>query len=145
MLHIRRFQNFGWQDVDILAYKDGGPYKDVTRQVLFPGQAALPAEWRYFEVAPGGHSTLERHAHLHNVMILRGRGRCLVGEDVADIRQHDLIHVPTLTWHQFHASPDEALGFLCLVHQTRDKPQLPTPDELAEIRRNHRVAEFIRP
>ena len=33
---------------------------------------ALACELRYFEIAPGGHSTLERHDHLHSVMIIRG-------------------------------------------------------------------------
>jgi quercetin dioxygenase-like cupin family protein len=145
MSNIRRFKNFKWSDVDVLAYKDGGPYKDVTRQVLFEGKDTLPAQWRYFEVAPGGHSTLERHEHLHNVLILRGRGACMVGDDVQAIGEHDLIHIPTLTWHQFQAAADAPLGFLCLVSEVRDKPQLPTPDDLAQMRRNQKVAEFIRP
>jgi quercetin dioxygenase-like cupin family protein len=145
MSNIRHFKNFGWEGVDVLAYKEGGPYKDVTRQVLFEGKDALPAQWRYFEVAPGGHSTLERHEHLHNVLILRGRGTCMVGDEVQAIDEHDLIHVPSLTWHQFRAAADAPLGFLCLVSETRDKPQLPTPDDLAQLRRNQKVAEFIRP
>jgi quercetin dioxygenase-like cupin family protein len=145
MSNIRHFKNFGWEGVDVLAYKEGGPYKDVTRQVLFEGKDALPAQWRYFEVAPGGHSTLERHEHLHNVLILRGRGTCMVGDEVQAIDEHDLIHVPSLTWHQFRAAADAPLGFLCLVSETRDKPQLPTPDDLAQMRRNQKVAEFIRP
>lgn len=144
MSHVRHFKNFGWQDVDVLSYKEGGPYKAVTRQVLFDGVENLPAQWRYFEVAPGGHSTLERHAHLHNVLILRGRGQCLVDDGVHDIAEHDLIHVPRLSWHQFRAAEDAPLGFLCLVASERDKPQLPNPDDLLALRRNPAVAAFIR-
>ena len=46
---------FRWQEVDVLAYKQDpkAPFKDVTRQVLFEGKE-LPAQLRYFEVAPGG-------------------------------------------------------------------------------------------
>ncbi len=142
---VRHFRDFTWDDVDVLAYKDGGPYKDVTRQVLFEGQDALPAQWRYFEVAPGGHSTLERHEHLHNVLILRGRGQCLVDGVVSDIGEHDLVHVPSLSWHQFRAAADAPLGFLCLVASERDRPQLPAEADLAELRRNPAVATFIRP
>ena len=61
---VRRFDGFRWEDVALLAYKEGGPYKGVTRQVLFEGEESLPVQWRYFEVEPGGHSTLERHEHL---------------------------------------------------------------------------------
>jgi quercetin dioxygenase-like cupin family protein len=144
MSNIRRFRDFGWEGVDVLAYKDGGPYKDVTRQVLFEGKDALPAQWRYFEVARGGHSTLERHEHLHNVLILRGRGSCLVGDQVTNISEHDLIHVPTLTWHQFRAAADAPLGFLCLVAEERDKPQLPTSKDIEDLCRTASVATFIR-
>jgi quercetin dioxygenase-like cupin family protein len=145
MKFVRHFRDFKWDDVDVLAYKDGGPYKNVTRQVLFDGQDSLPAQWRYFEVAPGGHSTLERHEHLHNVLILRGRGRCLVEGTIHDIAEHDLIHVPSLSWHQFRAADDAPLGFMCLVSDTRDKPQLPTPDDIKELSVDKNVGAFIKP
>ena len=145
MSMVRKFKDFGWENVPVLAYKEGGPYKGVTRQILFEGQDTLPAQWRYFEVEPGGHSTLERHEHIHYVLILRGRGRCLVGEDISQIGEHDLIEVPTLTWHQFRADADAPLGFLCLVSAIRDKPQLPDAEDLAALRRSPAVGEFIRP
>ena len=48
--------------------------------------------------------------------------------DVQPIGEHDLVTVDPLTWHQFHAAPDSALGFLCLVSKERDKPTLPRDD-----------------
>ena len=144
-MSVRRFDGFRWEDVALLAYKEGGPYKGVTRQVLFEGEASLPVQWRYFEVEPGGHSTLERHEHLHYVLILRGRGRCLVGETVTEIGEHDLIEVQSLKWHQFRAAQDAPLGFLCLVSATRDKPQLPEVHDLEMLRKLPAVADFIRP
>ena len=121
--------DFHWQGVDVLRYKQEGsaPFRDVTRQVLFD-TANPPAQLRYFEVAPGGFTTLERHEHVHSVMVLRGKGKCLVGEQAYDIGTHDLVNVPPMTWHQFHASADEPLGFLCLVAADRDRPQLPEGD-----------------
>lgn len=142
---VRHFKNFRWEEVDLLAYKEGGPYKGVTRQILFEGAPALPSQWRYFEVEPGGHSTLERHEHLHNVLILRGRGRCLVDGHIHDLNEHDLVHVPRLSWHQFRAVDDSPLGFLCLVAEERDRPQLPTEADLIGLRKIAEVAEFIRP
>ena len=121
--------DFHWQGVDVLRYKQEGsaPFRDVTRQVLFD-TANPPAQLRYFEVAPGGFTTLERHEHVHSVMVLRGKGKCLVGEQAYDIGTHDLVNVPPMTWHQFHASAGEPLGFLCLVPADRDRPQLPDGD-----------------
>lgn len=144
MSHVRRFKDFGWENVPVLAYKEGGPYRSVTRQVLFEGQETLPVQWRYFEVAPGGHSTLERHEHLHYVLVLRGRGRCMVAGEVSDIDEHDLVEVPSLAWHQFRASEDAPLGFLCLVAAERDKPQLRTAQDIKMLCQERSVADFIR-
>jgi mannose-6-phosphate isomerase-like protein (cupin superfamily) len=141
---VRRFNAFGWENVPVLSYKEGGPYKDVTRQVLFEGADSLPVQWRYFEVQPGGHSTLERHEHIHWVLILRGRGACLVGEEITDIAEHDLVEIRPMQWHQFRAAEDAPLGFLCLVAADRDRPQLPTADDLAALRQDAKVAAFIR-
>jgi len=142
---VRRFNAFGWENVPVLSYKEGGPYKDVTRQILFEGAESLPVQWRYFEVQPGGHSTLERHEHIHWVLILRGRGACLVGDEITDIAEHDLIEIAPLQWHQFRAAEDAPLGFLCLVAAERDRPQLPSEDDLAGLRRDTKIADFIRP
>ena len=130
----RHTGGFRWEDVDLLAYKQEGsaPFKDVSRQVLFES-ADLPAQLRYFEVAPGGWTTLERHEHVHAVMVIRGRGQCLVGDRAHDIAAHDLVSVPPMTWHQFRAANDEPLGFLCLVARERDRPQVPTKEEAEEI------------
>jgi quercetin dioxygenase-like cupin family protein len=128
--------DYRWQEVDVLAYKQdaAAPFKDVTRQVLFEGKD-LPTQLRYFEVAPGGWTTLERHEHVHAVMVIRGRGECLVGEQAYDLHLHDLVSVPPMTWHQFHAAPDEPLGFLCLVATERDRPQLPPQEDVPVITR----------
>ena len=132
----RHAGGYRWEAVDVLAYKQEGaaPFRDVTRQVLFDGTDP-PAQLRYFEVAPGGWTTLERHAHVHSVMVIRGRGRCLVGDRAWDLALHDLVTVPPMTWHQFRAAEDEPLGFLCLVASDRDRPQLPDEDEAAALAR----------
>lgn len=140
----RQLDAFRWQGVDVLAYKEEGsaPFRAVTRQVLF-ADPALGCELRYFEVAPGGHTTLERHEHAHAVVIQRGRGACLVGCRVEPVQPLDLLHIPAHTWHQLRADADATLGFLCMVNATRDRPQLPDADALATLRRDPAVAAFL--
>lgn len=132
----RRFRDFEWEGVPRQPYKDDGaaPFKAISRQVLF-SEASMGCELRYFEMAPGGHSTLERHEHMHAVMILRGRGHALVGEQVREVGPYDLVTVPSWTWHQFRADAGEAMGFLCMVNRERDRPVLPTEEERAALRR----------
>jgi mannose-6-phosphate isomerase-like protein (cupin superfamily) len=141
----RRAKEYRWEGVDELPYKedDRALYKSITRQVLF-SDPEMQGELRYFEVAPGGFSTLERHQHMHAVLILRGRGHCLVGDEVRPIDTRDLVTVPSMTWHQFRATKGEPLGFLCMVNATRDKPQLPTPEDLSKLAANAEIAAFLR-
>ena len=129
----------------MLDYKEeGSHFRTISRQVLFAGGPKLGAELRYFEIAPGGHSTLERHDHIHSVMVVRGGGRCLVGDAIYDLRVNDLVYVPTMTWHQFRATGEEPLGFLCLVNLERDRPERPREEHVAALQAMPQVAEFIR-
>jgi len=142
---VRRFRDgFRWEEVERLAYKEDGsaPFKGITRQVLFQ-DPALGCELRFFDVEAGGHSTLERHEHVHAVLVLRGRGRCLVGRQVRRIAEHDLVTVPPMTWHQFRADPDAPLGFLCMVNAERDRPELPTEEERRRLEADPEVAAFL--
>jgi quercetin dioxygenase-like cupin family protein len=135
---------FRWDAVAHQPYKQDGsaPFKDISRQVLFH-EDALGCELRYFEMDAGGYSTLERHEHVHAVMILRGAGECLVGDEVRAVKPFDLVSIPGWQWHQFRATAGEPLGFLCMVNVMRDRPQLPTADELAALKADPVVAAFL--
>ena len=116
-IHRKATDDYRWDSVDLLPYKedDRALFKAITRQTLF-SDPAMNGELRYFEMAADGFSTLERHEHMHAVLILRGRGHCLVGDEVRAIETRDLITVPPMTWHQFRATKGEPLGFLCMVN-----------------------------
>jgi quercetin dioxygenase-like cupin family protein len=136
---------FRWDGVEERPYKEDprALFHAISRQVLF-SDPEMKSELRYFEVAPGGFSTLERHQHMHAVLVLRGSGHCLVGRQVRRLATGDLVTVPPMTWHQFRATQDEPLGFLCMVDAERDRPQLPTPDEFAALAADPAVAGFLR-
>jgi len=141
----RKAKDYRWEGVAELPYKEDDRvlFKSITRQVLF-ADPQLHGELRYFEVAPGGFSSLERHRHMHAVLILRGRGHCLVDNEVRPIETRDLVTVPAMTWHQFRATRGEPLGFLCMVNATRDKPQLPSAEDLAKLEADATIAAFLR-
>lgn len=118
-------RDYRWP-VALRPYKDGGElYRDVTRQTLLgegEGEAALSFVTRYFEIAPGGFSTLEHHAHPHSVVILRGRGSVQLGERCFALAAADCVYVAPDEVHQFRADQGETLGFLCIVDRDRDRP-----------------------
>jgi mannose-6-phosphate isomerase-like protein (cupin superfamily) len=141
----RKAMGYRWEGVDELPYKEDDRvlFKAITRQVLF-SDPDMQGELRYFEVAPGGFSTLERHRHLHAVLILRGRGHCLVGTQIKALEPQDLVTVPPMTWHQFRATQGEPLGFLCMVNAKRDKPQLPSAADLENLGADPKISAFLR-
>ena len=142
---LRFLEGFRWEGVEQHAYKEEGSalFEGISRQVLFSAPE-LASELRFFDIEPGGYSTLERHKHVHAVMILRGHGECLVGHEVRAVAAHDLVTVPPMIWHQFRAAADAPLGFLCMVNAVRDRPQLPSEGELRELESNPQVAAFLR-
>jgi quercetin dioxygenase-like cupin family protein len=141
---VRRFSDYRWEDTDLLAYKEEGsaPFKAITRQSLFR-HPEMKGELRYFEMAAGGYSTLERHQHVHAVLILRGRGQCMIGGEVFDLSQNDLVTIEPMTWHQFRANAGEPMGFLCMVNVDRDKPQLPTEAERDALAADPKAKAFF--
>ena len=143
--HIPSSGGFRWRGVPVHDYKaEGDHFRDITRQVLFEDPEGIGCELRYFEVLRGGHSTLEKHEHVHLVVIVRGSGLAVVGDEVLGVATHDVVHVPPQTWHQFLASENEPLGFLCLVRCDRDRPARPTEEELDSLRRHPVVGPVIR-
>jgi predicted CoA-binding protein/quercetin dioxygenase-like cupin family protein len=146
-INLAQSEPFRWHGVHEHIYKaDDGPatFKGVSRRKLFVESAESGIELRYFEIAPGGHTTLEKHDHMHLVIPIRGRGSCLVENQIFELSINDMIHVPSWAWHQFRAAEDEFLGFLCLVKVDRDRPTLPDEKDLELMRQDAQVAQFIR-
>ncbi len=116
---------FAWQGIPSSAYKppDAG-HCGVNRFVLAGETGERTAfHVRYFEVAAGGHTTLERHAHEHVVVVLRGRGQVRLGGDLHALAFGDTVYVAPGEVHQLrNTSPDEPFGFLCVVDAVRDRP-----------------------
>lgn len=142
--HVRQTDPFRWEGIKVSPYKaDGGHFAGITRQLLFDGGGGLDCQLRYFEIAPGGYSSLERHHHAHAIMAIRGLGRAFVGNRIIDLAVNDLVRVPPLTWHQFRAA-EAPFGFLCMVDCARDVPERPDAAALDALKADPAVAAFIR-
>ena len=143
--HVRQTEPFRWDGIAVKPYKaEGSHFAGISRQTLFEGGDGLACQLRYFEVAPGGWSSLERHQHAHEVMIVRGAARILAGDRLIEAATHDLVRIPPLTWHQFQTRGDEPLGFLCMVDCDRDTPERPDAAALTALRRDPVIAGFIK-
>lgn len=107
-------------------------------------ETSLPIQTRYFEVAPGGHSSLETHAHSHSVVILRGSGHVILDNELHAVSAFDVVYIAPWCLHQFLADRGETLGFLCMVEMDRDRPRLPSEEEIEAVVQDPQVRERIR-
>jgi len=146
---VRKAQdNFHWQGVEQLPYKeaDAATFKSTSRQTLF-SDPRLPAELRYFEIAPGGFSTLERHAHMYAVMVLRGEGHCLVGNIIHALkpfmRSSHLILSRSSRGSGISSAPDPCSPWDSYVLSMPAEPQLPSAEELAQLKANPTIETFL--
>jgi quercetin dioxygenase-like cupin family protein len=125
---IARFrEDYGWEGVEREVYKSGQEagraWKDIIRQVLIGKQAEETSfQVRYFEIAPGGYSSLEKHGHAHVVIAVRGTGKVILDATVHDLKPLDTLYVAPWTPHQFQATNNEPFGFFCIVDAQRDRP-----------------------
>ena len=83
--YIGKDGNFEWEGVPAEKYEKGGAVGG-TKCVLIGGRdSAVNFGLRYYEVAPGGQSSFDRHDHDHGVYILRGKARVLMGWEVVEV------------------------------------------------------------
>jgi quercetin dioxygenase-like cupin family protein len=141
---------FRWAGVEQQAYKfslgdeRGMGWKDVTRHTIgHPEDLGADFELRYFELEPGGYSSVEKHAHVHLVVAVRGAGRAVVGDAVIDLTPLDALYVPPLTPHRWLNEGAEPFGFLCTVDADRDAPQPLDDAEWEALRANPVTAPYV--
>lgn len=112
---------------------------DLGRPPVIPAQFAL----RYFEIEPGGYSSLEKHQHVHLVVPIHGQGKALVGEQIILMRPYDIVYVPPDVPHRWVNPFSEPFGFLCVVDAERDRPRPISETEWEQLRANPETAEWI--
>ena len=141
---------FQWAGIDAHAYKfaigdaRGMGWRGVSRFTI-GGPPTEPSQFelRYFELAPGGYSSIEKHAHIHLIIVLRGRGKALIGAEVVDLAPHDIAYVPPSTPHRWINDGEEPFGFLCPVNAPRDAPQPLSDEEWKTLERNPVTAPYV--
>lgn len=140
---------FIWEGINRIDYKpvagDGGDtFNNVIRQNLIVHDENVDFDLRYFECGAGGFTTLEKHEHVHVVIIVRGEGKVVVGNSVITPKPFDLIKIPSWTPHQLVNIGDEPFGFFCTVNGLRDKFTLLKKAEVDELYKDPEIREAVR-
>jgi quercetin dioxygenase-like cupin family protein len=119
---IRKFigewnKDLKWQGARTRQYKN-----DVTETwMIGKAEGAENFAFRYYQLQAGGKSNLEQHGYDHGVFVLHGSGEVLLGADVHDISQGDILHIAPDVTHQLRNTGQDVLGFLCVIPARRKK------------------------
>lgn len=145
VLHCK---NYHWNSVQRKEYKTtSSNFKDISRYSLLgegEDEYELNFQTRYFEIQPGGYSSLEYHRHPHSVIIIRGSGSVVLNNKIHELNLHDVVYISPETIHQFYADNNEPLGFICIVDRYRDRPSIPDQTVIDETFQDPDIRKKIR-
>lgn len=125
---LYKHNNFKWQGIKTERYKSiKGGWADIVRQTLIGSHGEKTKfHLRYFEIAPGGCSSFERHKHEHVVICVRGKGKAIADKKSHILNFLDTLYISPDTPHQLKNPFKKPFGFFCIVNAKRDKPNLLT-------------------
>ena len=125
---LRVAHGFQWAEREDQRYKDSQdlPFRGV-RRVELVGKQGEPCsfELRYFELEPGGYTSLEKHVHTHVLIGARGQGTVVMEAERHELNPDDIAYVGPLQVHQLRNETDQPFGFYCIVDRERDRPMAP--------------------
>lgn len=120
-------EGFRWEHREDREYKSTEFDFAKVRRVELIGRHGEQSDFdlRYFEIAPGGHTSLEKHLHTHVILAARGAGVLVTDELHESLTPMDVAYVKPLEVHQLRNESDQPFGFFCIVDRERDRPMRP--------------------
>lgn len=119
---------FRWKDRDDQVYKTTHDldFRGVRRVELVGRYGERASfELRYFELEPGGYTSLEKHVHTHVLIGARGSGVMIMDDERSVLKPDDVAYIEPLRVHQLRNESEEPFGFYCIVDRERDRPMAP--------------------
>ncbi len=102
--HFRFRDNFRWKGVRVREYKSEGlDWHKIARQTLIgTGGESTKFHLRYFEIAPDGYSSFEKHKHEHVVIGVRGKGKARINRRNIDLNFMDVLYIKPDETHRLY-------------------------------------------
>ena len=84
-----------------------------VKYLLHKGVGAKRLQFRLFTIEVGGYTPLEKHAHEHEVYMLKGKALVKGGSKEVLVTHGNVIFIPSNEEHQFKNVGNEKVEFLC--------------------------------
>ena len=102
-------------EVEASRVEEEGAEKAWIKWLISKDDGAPNFSMRLFELEPGGRTPLHSHPWEHEVFILSGRCRVILGDEERVVEPETAIYVPPNLTHSFLNIGSEKLRFLCLI------------------------------
>ncbi len=107
--------NFSWRNVPDEEFDEEG-LKNITKHVVIGKRENAPNFFmRYFNIAPQGHSRLEKHIQEHEIIVLHGTGQVRIADEITDVKPYDVVFIESNELHQFVNPGKKPFGFVCVI------------------------------
>jgi len=93
----------------------------TTIQVLISPEEGPNFAMRRFVMQPGG--SMPKHTNLveHEQLVLNGRARIGIGDEVYEVEKDNVVFIPAGVPHWYQTIGDEPFEFLCMVPNKPDE------------------------
>ncbi|RLG06746.1 MAG: hypothetical protein DRN65_04720 [Thaumarchaeota archaeon] len=102
-------------EVKALEVKEGGAEKTWVKWLISKDDGAPNFAMRLFEIEPGGRTPLHDHPWEHEVFILDGKCKLVLGDEEKILEAGYAIYIPPNLRHSFINTGERTLRFLCLI------------------------------
>ncbi|WP_028584957.1 cupin domain-containing protein [Desulfogranum mediterraneum] len=92
----------------------------VSRKILISPQEGPNFAMRSFTIAAGGFMPMHTNSVEHEQLILNGRARVSIADQVLEVEKDDVVFIPSGVPHSYTTLGDEPFTFLCLVPNQED-------------------------
>jgi len=108
-------------DVNVIEVKAG---TKTTIQVLISPEEGPNFAMRRLEIQPGGGMPRHTNEVEHEQLVLSGRARITIGDDIYEVEKDTVVFIPAGVPHSSESIGDEPFAFICSVPNLPDKIEI---------------------
>ncbi len=110
-----------FSDAEVIKVKRG---TETTMQVLISSEEGPNFAMRRFEIQPGGGMPMHTNTVEHEQLVLSGRARVHLGDEVYEVEKDDVLFVPAGLPHSYESIGEEPYAFICSVPNKPDHVEI---------------------
>ena len=110
-----------FSDAKVIEVKAG---TQTTMQILISSEEGPNFAMRRFEIQPGGGMPMDTNEVEHEHIVLGGRGRVHLGQEVYEVEKDDVLYIPAGLPHSYESIGEEPFAFICSVPNKPDKIEI---------------------